>query len=121
MKLSRLGQMNMTEIAHRTRERIRRNIDRIRFRNGRRTVDHELDDLIRRNGSLKKYFLQGPSRRFYASIQNRERTQEFCRDLHPDWLESTLREARTLREHRVSLLAHHDVDLGEQIDWHPDP
>src|SRR5262249_44825392 len=121
MKLSRLGQMNMSEIAHRTREGIRRNIDRVRFRTGRSDVDNELDDLIRRAGSLKKYFLEGPSSCFYASVQNRKRTQQFFRDLYPDWLESIRGEPHTICEPRVSLPAHPDVYLGERIAWPRDP
>jgi hypothetical protein len=114
--------MNMSEIAHRTRERLRQNIDRFRARNAGHNVDLELDDLlIRTSGSLKSYFLEGPAGRFYASIQNRKRTREFFQERYPDWLARTLQDARALCEHRVQLLAHQDVDLGKDIGWHRDP
>src|SRR5215470_5272498 len=102
MNLSRLRQMNMSEIAHRTREQLRQRVDRIRSRTTHHVADHELDELIQRNGSLKSYLLEGPAGRFYASIQNRKRTREFFREQYPEWFEDSVQQAEALREHRVT-------------------
>src|SRR5262245_43897637 len=123
MKLNRLRQMSVSEIAHRLREQFRRETDKLRYCAGSRLdKDDELDQLIQCHGSsIKTYFLQGPARRFYASVQDREATADFVRRRYPQWLDRAIQEATRLCEHRVKLLAYGDVFLGRNIDWHRDP
>src|SRR6185436_8338272 len=123
MKLTRLRQMSNAELAHRVRERFRRNADRMRFRaNLGLDDDPELDGLIQRHGSsLKSYFQHGPARRFYASTQSREGVANLTLQRYPEWLDRAIQEAGALCEHRVNLLAYRDVSLGAHIDWHRDP
>src|SRR5438477_190915 len=123
MKLSRLRQMSSSEMAHRLREQIRREADRMRFRSQFQiNEDHELDDLIaRHDSSLKTYITQGPARRFYASTEDREATFTFIKRHHTLWLDRAIEEADRICEHRVSLLAYEDISLGPVIDWHRDP
>jgi hypothetical protein len=119
-RLTKLKTMTTDELAHRLRERLRREADRVRFQlhMGR---DREFAALIERHGSLKNYLLLGPARRFYASTQEREGLCGFIDRRYPEWLERTVQEAGRLCEHRVDLLGYTDIALGGSIDWHRDP
>jgi len=118
-KLAKLRHMSASELAHRAREQMRIATDRMRTPDD---ADPELDDLIKRHGSsLKSYFAYGPARRFYASVQERNGVVSFLNELHPEWHDRAVQEAKALCEHRVNLLAYRDVELGKSIDWHRDP
>src|SRR5262245_14299181 len=114
MNLRRLRHMTTNEIAHRLRERIRREADRFRFRAGcDRNADDEFEALIARHGrSLKSYFDYGPARRFYPSTHDRDAASQFIIANFPEWLERSIHQAGILCEHRVDLLGFTDVPLG---------
>ena len=122
-QIKRLHGMSAPEIAHRVRERFRRGADKLRFYGWSQTGgDLELDDLIQRHGaSLRTYFLNGPARRFYPSLQNRQGTVDFFMQRYPEWLDRTMQEAVGLCERRVKLLSYENVPLGNHFDWHRDP
>jgi hypothetical protein len=121
-KLKRLSSMSTREIAHRLREQFRLQADRRRFQTKLRPDDDpELEELIRRNGSSMKTYMQGLARRFYVSIHERKNTAECFKLRHPEWFDRAIQHASVLCEHQVNLLAYRDIDLGAQIDWHRDP
>src|SRR6185369_11031176 len=122
-KFQKLRAMSQAEIAHRLREQVRRETDKLRFNaHLGPDSDPELDELIRRhNNSLKSYFHHGPARRFYASIQQRERITNFVLQHFPEWIDRALQKADAICDHRVDLLAYEDLYLGQNIDWHRDP
>src|SRR5262252_847180 len=116
-KLHKLRSMSQCEITHRLREQVRRKTDKVRF-HAHRTLDDdpELDALIQRHDdSLKNYFQHSPARRFYASIQQRERITDFTLQHYPDWIDRTLNTAEALCDHRVDLFTYRDIDLGPSI------
>ncbi len=121
--LKKLRAMSLAEIAHRVRERGRREADRFQMRAGFRIDDDpELDALIERHSSsLKSYFVHGPARRFYTSTHDRESVAEFIGDQYPEWFDRTIQEAALLCGHYVNLFAYRDISLGPDIDWHRDP
>jgi hypothetical protein len=123
MNLNRLRRMSASEIAHRFREQLRRESDKLRLRAGHCVDDDpELDALIQQHGaSLKRYFLNGPARRFYASTQEREAILRFFVQKRPEWLSRAIEQADTIAEHRMNLLGYSHVPLGSSIDWHRDP
>ena len=57
------------------------------------------------------------SRRVTAGDEQRNSSQEHF----PQWVDSAVREADMLCEHRVDLLAFTDVYLSPRINWHCDP
>jgi Heparinase II/III N-terminus/Heparinase II/III-like protein len=114
--------MSASEIGHRLREQFRRHGDRLRFQPAFRVDDDpELDDLIRRNDSSLKTYIQEPARRFYASTQVRRDIANYFSLHHPEWFNRTIQQAAALCDHRVNLLAYHNVQIGANIDWHRDP
>jgi hypothetical protein len=123
MNFKRLQHMTPQEIAHRLRERMRRETDRLRFRAGsERNTDDELAMLIDRHGSsLKSYFQSEPAVRFYASTHDRPAAADFIRTNFPDWLERTIQQAGVLCEHRIDILTFKDISLEGDIDWNRDP
>jgi len=121
-KLKRLTGMSSSEIAHRLREQYRRERDKLQFHTKLQAhVDPELDELIRRNGSSLKSYMQGAARRFYASTQDRNSTANYFQLQHREWFDSAIQDANVLCEHRVNLLAYRNIRLGAYIDWHRDP
>src|SRR6185369_3504915 len=107
MNLKRLREMDSNEIAHRLREQIRRETDKMKFRAGSALDDDaELDSLISSHGSsLKSYFRYGPARRFYPSTQDREGiTNIILRN--GDWVDRAIEEAGRLCAHRLNLFNH---------------
>jgi hypothetical protein len=123
MNLERLQRISLCELAHRCRERLRRNADRIRLRTGVAVdEDHQLDTLIAQQGaSLKSYLQQVAAPRFYPSTRDPDGLSDFIGKQFPDWFDNTLNDAVLLCSHRVNLLGHTDLDLGDPIDWHRDP
>src|SRR5262249_37460013 len=121
-RLKLLRRMSSSEIAHRMRERFRRERDKLQFRAKLYVhVDRELDELIRRNGSSLKSYMRGTARRFYASIQDRKSAAHYFNVQHLDWFGRAIQDANVLCEHRVNLLAYRNIHLGAYIDWHRDP
>ena len=121
-KLKRLSRMSTPEIAHRIRERFRRQADRLRFHTKLQLDDDpQLEELIRRNGSSMKTYMQRSARRFYVSIHDRKNTVESYKLQHPEWFQRAIQGADVLCEHRVNLLAYREIDLDAYIDWHRDP
>ena len=89
-----LTQMTTAEIAHRLRERLRRETDRIRVQTGNNLgEDRELDALIQCHGSLKNYFTQMPARRFYSSTHDRDATTHFITTHYPAWFDRAVQQA----------------------------
>ena len=126
MKFSRLTRMSSPEIAHRLREQYRRQSDRFRFRGGvGHDEDPELDALANLDGhargSLKTYFQDGPTHRFYSSIENRDATVSFIDHWHPEWLDKIIEESAAICAHRVNFLSYRNIPLGASINWHRDP
>src|SRR5260370_29328871 len=117
-KLNRLREMSGNEMAHRLREKVRQEADRARFHSGIGLNDDPgVDALINRHSlSIKTYLRQGPARRFYSSTQEREKTAQFVIEHFPEWLDRAIREGMRLSEHRLNILGHEDVGLGQDIN-----
>src|SRR5262249_32726146 len=111
-KLHRLRQMSHAELAHRLRERWRKETDRLRFYRGARGEACEFDSLTEpHGGSLKQYFLERVSFRFYPSVHDKDETLSLIREQFPEWVDRAIREAERLCEHRLNILGHNDVGL----------
>src|SRR5262245_1195422 len=48
------------------------------------------------------------------------RTSSIVREMFPDSVEESRREAEAILKHRLALFGR-ELDLGKQIDWHRDP
>jgi len=121
-KLHRLRQMSHAELAHRLRERWRKETDRLRFYGGRTGEEYKFDRLTEPHGkSLKQYFLERASFRFYPSVNDKDETLSLITEQFPEWMNRTIGEAGRLVEHRLNILGHNDVALETDIDWHRDP
>lgn len=115
--------MSAREIAHRTRERFRHHADRLRLGSGAGLDDdRELDALIaREKASLKGYLQRAVAPRFYPSTHNTESLSQFIAQRFPEWFDRAVQDADVLCSHRIGLLAHTELELGNSIDWHRDP
>ena len=121
-KLKKLRAMSSDEVLHRLRERWYCEADRIRFKIGSGTeTDRELEALAASHASFKEYLQRGPARRFYAATQNRDAVCALIDHRYQGWLDRAVAEAGRLCEHRLDLLGHTGVSLGQKIDWHCDP
>src|SRR5882672_9526820 len=121
-KLKKLRAMSSDEVLHRLRERWYCEADRLRFKIGSGTeTDRELEALAASHASFKEYLQRGPARRFYAATQNRDAVCALIDHRYQGWLDRAVAEAGRLCEHRLDLLGHTGVSLGQKIDWHCDP
>ncbi|MBI2821392.1 MAG: alginate lyase family protein [Acidobacteria bacterium] len=138
-KLARAREMSAGEIAHRLRERMRSESDRIRRRlHLSHRWERDVADLARRGclsqaesgrgggpegGSLKRYFEESAAQSFYlpGSPEGREALRGFVERRFPQWKEAAVQEAEQLRRHRLEILGFGTVTLGPRIDWHCDP
>ncbi len=111
-KLQRLRAMEPRELAHRSRERVYAELDRIRAGMGIRSSRPAPAD-------FKSYLSGAPASRFYCS--QRQDLQPFVRKNFPEWIEKAVDEAERLCRHEVTLLGYEQVELGPEIDWHRDP
>ena len=112
-KLKRLGAMTPLELAHRARERMYSELDRIASGTGIR------DRTAAVAKPFKSYLAGLPASRFYSS--HRENLRPFVRDNFPAWIDRAVEEAERLSKHEITLLGHGPVELGAEIDWHRDP
>lgn len=112
-KLSRLSAMGPGELAHRFRERIFVELDRmnagIRAAASPCAVDMP----------FKTYLMGAPARRFYPG--QREDLRPFVEAKFPAWIDRAVEEAERLCRHEITLLGHPGVAIGAEIDWHRDP
>jgi Heparinase II/III-like protein/Heparinase II/III N-terminus len=114
--------MSRAEIVHRLREQVRRAADSARYSAGRvDDSDSELDVLIAKHESLNRYLQEGPARRFYASVSDRESIAGLVERQFPEWWENSIRFADAACGHKVNLLGNAELALGDRIDWHRDP
>jgi uncharacterized heparinase superfamily protein len=112
-KLSRLSAMGPGELAHRFRERIFVELDRmnagIRVPAPRCAVDMP----------FKTYLMGAPAHRFYPG--QRENLRPFVEAKFPAWIDRAVEEAERLCRHEITLLGHPGVAIGAEINWHRDP
>src|SRR5438105_2027045 len=121
-RLHRLRKMSNAEVAHRLRERWRKETDRLRFYYRRKEDDAGFDRLTEpHHASLKEYLCKQGSSRFYPPVQDGEGTLRFIAEQFPEWFDHAVHEAGRLSEHRLNILGHSDVALDGDIDWHRDP
>ena len=112
-KLQRLVAMGPRELAHRVREKVYTELDRI----GAGIGGAELPAAVAT--PFKRYLTGSPSRRFYRS--HREDLRPFVHEHFPEWIDRTVAEADRLCRREIMLLGHEPVQLGAEIDWHRDP
>ncbi|MBI2571203.1 MAG: alginate lyase family protein [Candidatus Schekmanbacteria bacterium] len=118
-KVIRLGNMELSEIGHRSSERLARELDRIRLHFG-----VEQPRWLRRTElPFKEYIKDRLSRHFYFSPLGPEANavREVISTQFPRWSIQATREALELCGHKVALLGYGTVDLGPVIQWHRDP
>src|SRR5688572_6221768 len=104
-RLERLAAMTPHELAHRVREKLSCELERIGAGSGYPRAP--------RAASFKNWLAGGPASRFYRS------TREHFAESH--WIDRSLAEAETICRHQVEILGFGSVDLGREIDWHCDP
>src|SRR5712692_3242923 len=107
-KLRRLSEMRPREIAHRVREKMYSELERI-------GVDGAA---IPEAGSFKDQLAAAASR-FY--FRDPERLAAFVQQQFPHWVDRAVEEAERLCRHNVELLGYGPIELGAEIDWHRDP
>jgi hypothetical protein len=112
-KLNRLGAMRPRELAHRVREKLYSELDRIRISVGA----GDAPSAVRM--PFKNYLAGTPSGRFYPS--HRENLRPFVETNFPQWTDRAVEEAEKLCKHELTLLGHAPVQLGREINWHRDP
>jgi len=108
-KLRRLSAMGPGELAHRVREKVHSELDRVSGSRPRPSL------VI----PFKAYLAGAPGERFYGS--HRQDLLPFVGEHFPQWIDRAVEEAEQLCRHQVSLLGYGTVDLGPAIDWHRDP
>ena len=105
--------MRPRELAHRVREKLYSELDRISASVG-------IGDATSAVGMPFKNYLAGmPARRFYPGY--REDLRPFVERSFPQWIERSVEEAEKLCKHEITLLGHAPVQLGREINWHRDP
>jgi len=136
-KLAKLRGMSAEEVRHRLRERVRMAADkaafliagspgyeeppwvslpaRLELQVGRRLYDERGEFSVR----LFLENVAGP--RFYFDPSQAGRHRRLFGRLYPAELNRVVEEAERICRHRLPLLGHGEVALGEQIDWHRDP
>jgi hypothetical protein len=110
-KLKKLGAMGPRELAHRFREKVYAELERI----GVGTSRPKAPDGI----GFKNYLAGEPAGHFYFS--DGDGLRKFVEKSFPAWIERAVAEAEKLCRHQVELFSHEPVQLGREIDWHRDP
>lgn len=110
-KLKRLSAMKPRELAHRVREKVYSEVDRI----GAGTVSNTSPPVP----DFKAYLAGAPASRFYCGY--RESLRPFVRANFPQWIDRAVDEADRLCRHEITLLGYGPIELGATIDWHRDP
>ena len=112
-KLSRLGAMRPRELAHRVREKLYSEMDRISTSVGAGDAPSAVPM------PFKNYLAGAPAARFYPGY--REDLRPFVEESFPQWIDRAVEEAERLCKHEITLLGHAPVQLGGEINWHRDP
>ncbi|SPF48043.1 conserved hypothetical protein [Candidatus Sulfopaludibacter sp. SbA4] len=115
-KLKRLSAMRPRELAHRVREKVYSELDRVGAEASRAGGPRGYPACEPDFGT---YLAGAPTDRFYCS--QRENLRPFVRENFPQWIDRAVEEAERLCRHEVTLLGYGPADLGCQIDWHRDP
>jgi hypothetical protein len=110
-KLKRLSAMKPRELAHRVREKLYSEVDRISAGTVTSTSTVVAD--------FKTYVTGAPASRFYCGY--RESLQPFVRENFPHWIDQAVDEGDGLCRHEITLLGYGPIQLGPLIDWHRDP
>jgi hypothetical protein len=110
-KLKRLSAMKPRELAHRVREKLYSEVDRI----GAGSVSNTSTVVA----DFKTYVAGAPASRFYCGY--RESLRPFVADNFPQWIEQAVDEADRLCRHEITLLGYGPIKLGPTTDWHRDP
>lgn len=110
-KLKRLGAMKPRELAHRVREKLYSEVDRISA--GAGTGNPAVAE------NFKTWLAGAPADRFYCRY--RESLRPFVRANFPQWIDRAVDEAERLCRHEITLLGYGQIKLGPKIDWHRDP
>src|SRR6201995_5417418 len=108
-KLRRLSATKPRELAHRVRERVSVEMERMGVATASPLPPSD----------FKAYLKGDPADRFYCS--HRQDLHGFVRQNFSEWLKASIHEAENLCEHEVPLLGYAPVQLGHDIDWHRDP
>src|SRR5260370_17369417 len=107
--LQRLGSMGPRELAHRVREKLCAELERVGSQAGVSVCQPD----------FKSYLAGEPASRFYCS--HREDLRPFVREHFPQWIDRAIDEADSLSPNEVTLLRHAPVPLGAPIHFHPAP
>jgi len=110
-KLKRLGAMKPRELAHRVREKVYSEVDRIGA--GTRVDNPAVGP------DFKTYLSGAPASRFYRGYS--ESLRPFVQTNFPQWIDRAVDEADRLCRHEIAILGYGPVELGPMIDWHRDP
>jgi hypothetical protein len=103
----RLTSMNRAEFADRVRQQVMVRTDALRSRAGFQFGESAADGI-------------GAKPKFFFSPESVSSLTALLKKRFPDEVESTLRRAQRICEHRFDLLGYEDLNYGAQIDWHSD-
>jgi heparinase II/III-like protein len=123
VRLSRLRQMPLTEIAYRGKQEASKWLDRaapVRSpRDPRRLLREQAPALADGRRALE-FIQQTMPARFFPGLASAD-SAELLTERLPDARHSVLAAAEQVRSHRFDLLGYHGLQLGEPIDWRRDP
>ena len=115
-KLKRLGAMRPRELAHRFREKVYSELDRVSLQ-ARGAGGVPSGSACQPN--FKNYLTGAAAGRFYRS--HSDNLRPFVERRFPQWIDRAVDEAERLCRHEISLLGYGPVEFGREIGWHRDP
>ena len=104
----RIVSMGRAELADRIRQELQKRADAILFGLG---FDPSRGELHR---------AEAGSRRFFFRSENIPRWMDLLRERMPQQVETIVKDAQKICQHRFDLLGYENLDYGQKIDWHSD-
>ena len=120
MKLERLRQMRISELAGRSLQEASKRLERMGVAGKRKSRLHAILKKPRSAGTLLNDFQKTAPVHFFEGIEGEQFLAIAAKQM-PDFQDSVIAVAETVRHKRFDLLGYRGLYFGDPIDWHLDP
>jgi len=120
VKLERLRQMRISELAGRSLQEASKRLERMGVAGKRKSRLHAILKKPRSAGTLLNDFQKTAPVHFFEGIEGEQFLAIAAKQM-PDFQDSVIAVAETVRHKRFDLLGYRGLYFGDPIDWHLDP
>ena len=120
MKLERLRQMGITELAGRSLQEASKCLERMGVDGKRKSRLRAILREPRRAGTLLNHFQKAAPVHFLEGVESGQVLAIAAKQM-PDFQDGVIAAAETVRQKRFDLLGYRGLYFGDPIDWHFDP